>query len=1240
MAARKGHHAERSQAGSSEPRVPAESDGNAEEGDFNLNDVLRLGGKKDDYIMLAALDDGNELVDGGKNQGIDDLEEGELRTFIQSLGFNKHGHGMAENPEEEQGEEGGRPPEEGDAVRKRDKAGATKELKKEKVDKKSKGTEKAKTKEEKLKTREEKLKTKEEKVKTKEEKLKTKEEKLKTKEEKLKTKEGKLKTKEEKVKDRAVTRPGKTAEAKVPAKKRDGAREPLQLNEVSSSTQAAAGGRKAKQADALAFTPRQHLLIKPGGKWHDMEYTSESNAAEQDEELVRRHLELAEKLLDHEVELYRTRRENQKGGSSSWMKTVASAGTLADRMAAATILVQDAPVHNLSCIETVLSLARTKGSRRPSLMAVDTLKELLVSDLLPDERKLRNFSQRPFDRLDELSSGNKDARDRRLVLWLYEHRLKRQVAELAQTLDLLSHDTVEATKLRAVGAAHELLGSKPEQEKAMLTLLTNKLGDPAHKVASRAAYLLEGLLARHPNMNGVVCREVERLLHRPNVGAKAQYYGVCFLNQVALSHDEGDLAARLVGVYFSFFRSFVKKGEVDSRMLGALLSGVNRAYPYAKLGDGALSEQLNTLFRVAQVSSFNTGVQALMLLFQVMDSQQALSDRYYSALYRKLLDPGLSSSSKPSMFLNLLYKSLKADVVARRVKAFVKRLLQVACAQSAAFVCAALLLVSEVLRMRPELRSILDTRADSDDEEHFEDAAEEDEVDVKERAKGASGAFSKPGVTESNPEAGAEGEAGKSAAPARAGSSACASWVHHRNRDGDRTGGLYDPAHRNPLYCSADKASLWELRLLANHYHPSAALFANTILQGECVSYTSDPLQDFTLMRFLDRFVYRNPKQQRGEEMLPSVSVMKPKQKRFLAQDIRNLPVNSKAYLELDESRVPVDELFFYRFFKQREAERGPKRQRQEEDNESIDDVSDDEFEKFLDTHEGDEDDDVDLLSDGDDLDFAGNIKKPQQNKKKSQGGGDGNDDDDDEDEDDEDLDDLDDEEVSLGSFDEEDSGDEVGEDGGAFMNGGGDDDDEGEEGWDAFDEGGGGGGDLSSGHHAKRRPPSAGGRDKGPQVGGAGAKKRERLETIDFKSAMTGGGGGHSTKRRRKDGDQLFLAAEEFGTMLDEHSSSGIDTSGLNAVANKDNSHAKQLNWEAQRDRWVKGDGERRRRPSWKRKRRSGGGGGGGGGGAPAGKFGGGAPRKGAAGRRAGAAGGGARTAGKKLGGKERRRR
>jgi ribosome biogenesis protein MAK21 len=39
---------------------------------------------------------------------------------------------------------------------------------------------------------------------------------------------------------------------------------------------------------------------------------------------------------------------------------------------------------------------------------------------------------------------------------------------------------------------------------------------------------------------------------------------------------------KLYSLSFVLFQSFVKKGEVDSKMMSALLSGVNRAYPFAK----------------------------------------------------------------------------------------------------------------------------------------------------------------------------------------------------------------------------------------------------------------------------------------------------------------------------------------------------------------------------------------------------------------------------------------------------------------------------------------------------------------------------------------------------------------------------------------------------------------------------------------------------------------------------------
>ena len=65
-----------------------------------------------------------------------------------------------------------------------------------------------------------------------------------------------------------------------------------------------------------------------------------------------------------------------------------------------------------------------------------------------------------------------------------------------------------------------------------------------------------------------------------------------------------------------------------------------------------------------------------------MDSREAVTDRFYSALYKKILDPSLPTSSKQVMFLNLLYKALKSDPSIDRVKAFIKRLLQVIITQN------------------------------------------------------------------------------------------------------------------------------------------------------------------------------------------------------------------------------------------------------------------------------------------------------------------------------------------------------------------------------------------------------------------------------------------------------------------------------------------------------------------------------------------------------------------------------
>uniref|UniRef100_A0A4W4F7I0 CCAAT/enhancer-binding protein zeta n=1 Tax=Electrophorus electricus TaxID=8005 RepID=A0A4W4F7I0_ELEEL len=880
----------------------ATHDQDEEDDEFTLDDVLRLGGTKADYVMLVGLDDNNELINGGKKGAIDDLEEGELGEFITKLGICAYADQQVikGDDEDEQEEMVGEPDEE------------------------------------------------------------------------------------------------------------DKKKAPLKNKEVQKTARA---GKKAKQKEAslFEFYPRQTLLLRPGGKWYDIDYSSEMNASPQDESLVSQYKALAQKLFEAEVEFYKTKKSLQKGANTAWMKSVVSTGTLADRMAAMTVLIQDAPVHSVEHIESLVTLVRKKGSRRQGLMALDTIKELLLSDLLPESRKLRAFIQRPFNELEERASGNRDARDRRLVLWYFEHQLKLLVADFVVALDALSHDTLLAIKTKALTTAHELLCNRPEQERALLVHVVNKLGDPEYKVASKASYLLETLLHKHPNMKVVVCTEVERLMFRPNISAKAQYYAACFLNQVMLSHEEADLATQLITVYFTFFRICVRKKDVGTKMLGALLTGVNRAYPYTQAGDETVREQLDTLFKVVHMVKFSTAMQALMLLFQVMDSQQTVSDRYYVALYRKLLDPGLSVCSRQSMFLNLLYKSLKADIVLRRIKAFLKRLLQVSCEQSPAFACGALFLVSEVMKSKPGLKLLLHEAGDGE-EEKFQDlkGEEEDEEDDEER-------FVDADKIE-------EGQCNQPEQP-----KPTASWVHHQNLEGSKKADIYDPTHRNPLYCGADHSTLWELQKV---WH-STCFFKNIISpwqQGAHIQYTGDPLQDFILIRFLDRFVFRNPKQVKGKQNTEA-TVMQPKQKQSM-NNIRALPVNCVQYLAKKESQIPVDEVFFYRFFKKREGQ--IRRSRAATDNESVEDIDDDEFDRMLNAFESDN---YFTEFKDEDLDFAGNVKSKSKKGKKTELSDSDLDSDDN----------LDDEEVSLGSIGEEDFGDELEEEGGAFMDPKGEDDDEGQ---------------------------------------------------------------------------------------------------------------------------------------------------------------------------------------------------
>ncbi|KAJ8441160.1 hypothetical protein Cgig2_006989 [Carnegiea gigantea] len=405
--------------------------------------------------------------------------------------------------------------------------------------------------------------------------------------------------------------------------------------------------------------------------------------------LVAKKKALGERLLAQ----YTLDNEASRGQGSDIKMLIATqrSGTAADKVSAYSVLIGDNPIANMKSLDALLAMVTSKVGKRHALTGFEALKEL------------------------------------------YE--------TFVGALEDASRDMLRILKDKAL-----------------------KLGDPDNKAASNADFYLTNLLSDHPNMKIVVIDEVDSFLFRPHIGLRAKYHAVNFLSQIHLSHkaDGPKVARRLVDVYFALFKVLIsgagsgqkdKKGEetkkftskdnkkqesseshveLDSRLLSALLTGVNRVFPLVSGDefDEVVDVHTPMLFQLVHSQSFNVGIQALMLIDKISSRNQVVSDRFYRALYAKLLlpaalntskDPSVSghsiaeaasprSPSRAEMFIGLLLRAMKNDVNLKRVAAFAKRLLQVALQQLLQYACGNMGIQNEAV---------------DEDLEHFEDVPDE-----------------------------------------------------------------------------------------------------------------------------------------------------------------------------------------------------------------------------------------------------------------------------------------------------------------------------------------------------------------------------------------------------------------------------------------------------------------------------------------------------------------------------------
>ena len=323
----------------------------------------------------------------------------------------------------------------------------------------------------------------------------------------------------------------------------------------------------------------------------------------------------------------------------------------------------------------------------------------------------------------------------------------------------------------------------------------------------------------------------------------------------------------------------------------------------------------------------------------------------------------------------------------------------------------------------------------------------------------------------------------------------------------------YDPLQRNPMYAHADKAAYWEFSSLLRHFHPSVGHFAKQLCKNEPIVYPGDPLMDFTLIKFLERFSFKNPKKAKE---LGEVSVFARK-RIYKPTGIKTIKPGSEEYMTRYADNMPEDEKFLYSFFLEKQKRKDDKKSEEsDEDNESLDSDIDDDY--------------IDRM----DVDFSQGLKEMAEANDPDLG---------------EESDDSSDEDEEV--LESEDSEPELDEDDAGFKDLSSSDDDDDVDDEDSSQEDGGGNKkkireediEFSNDDDDDDEPPKK------------KSKKKEKKKI--------------TPKKLKYDIDSYALNAESFGEMLETNKESGMGSSYV--IKGKPVS-ARQLKWEQKTEELMRG--------------------------------------------------------------------
>ena len=671
--------------------------------------------------------------------------------------------------------------------------------------------------------------------------------------------------------------------------------------------------------------------------------------------------------------------ENQESGEGEqFEKEFVEKGTIVDKIAALSLLVQQKPIYRLNYIDELVKICHHPKNHRAAELAVKTCTDLF-QNLLISNRELYNFKERVsqnnevvsipaiyqvvhhFEKLNNKKKKKENLQQvgKVLAVWYFEELLKKKYHSFIN--DVLAENIKEKTNtldvviIRTMRNIRDLIKGSPEKRETLISLLVTKFADTKTSINARALYYLTGLVNSRVENNPhyvasldkmFLCKTVCEFLMNTKMDASKRGFAASFLNNMVYTPEQdSDVADYVLKTTVQIFnteysdliapktkKNKKQKDEKQSTVLntafiGSLLSSMFKAFRHIKSVFSADKETIDLLFKVARVTPLTTSVCACKLIYAIafLSNDERTMTRFYTLLYDKLLDEGHTGSKAQNLLL-VVYETVREDLNINRVGAFCKRLLQ-SCftCSNPGYAAAVLMVIDQILKVKPaifmgmiEKKNFFnkDGSSKEDDEEEEETFDDiDDEEDIPQPTKVLSTKDDSVKLVGNQIVIAGYNQNKTTDAKGKTQDKKTIAAKKARGTNPFTEHSEYDPTSPKPEKCNAMATSLWELNLLKHQFHPSVSEFVDSIItKSGHQLYKGNPIVDFSTTAFIDKLMFK-PFSKKANKEKGSGLFAKSKAAATAERLIRGTSaINSKEFAELPDELVKSDERFFHTF--------------------------------------------------------------------------------------------------------------------------------------------------------------------------------------------------------------------------------------------------------------------------------------------------------------------------------------